>query len=96
MYGPKGSSWSPAHDVRDLVDAGSMGRRRMPAFLLRYLGRLRFPWLFGVTIVLFLVDLVIPDLVPWADEILLGLLTLLFGAWRKQRRDRDIETTNGE
>ncbi len=58
----------------------------MPAFLLRFLSRLRFPWLFAVTIVLFLVDLVVPDVVPWADEILLGLLTLLLGAWRKQRR----------
>ncbi|HSN72067.1 MAG TPA: DUF6116 family protein [Steroidobacteraceae bacterium] len=58
----------------------------MPGFLLRYLSRLRFPWLFAVAVVLFLVDLVVPDLVPWVDEILLGLLTLMFGAWRKRRR----------
>ena len=49
----------------------------------RFAGRLRFPQLFLVTLMLFLVDLVIPDLVPFADEILLGLTTLLLGSWKK-------------
>jgi hypothetical protein len=53
--------------------------------LLGYAGRLRFPYLFALTLVVFLVDLGVPDLVPFADEILLGLLTVLLGAWRKRR-----------
>ncbi len=60
----------------------------MRALLLRFLGRLRFPWLFALTAVLFLVDVLVPDLLPWADEILLGALTLLFGAWRQRRHER--------
>lgn len=44
--------------------------------------RLRFPQLFWLTLVLFLVDLVVPDMIPFADEILLGLATALFGALR--------------
>jgi hypothetical protein len=46
--------------------------------------RLRFPQLFAVTAVIFLVDLVIPDLIPFADELLLGLLTVLLGMWRQK------------
>lgn len=46
--------------------------------------RLRFPTLFVVTALLFAVDLLVPDPVPLLDELLLGLLTALFGAWRKR------------
>ncbi len=51
----------------------------------RYASRLRFPYLFFGTAILFLLNLVWPDLVPLADEILLGLLTALFGTWKKRR-----------
>jgi hypothetical protein len=34
---------------------------------------------------LFLVDLVVPDLVPLADELLLGLGTLLLASWKKRK-----------
>ncbi len=57
---------------------------------LRYLSRLRFPQLFVITAVLFLLDLFIPDVIPFADEILLGLVTVLLGSWRK-RRQKDAE-----
>ena len=46
--------------------------------------RLKFPQLLVVTAGLFLLDLVIPDLIPFADEILLGLATGLFALWREQ------------
>ena len=45
--------------------------------------RLKFPQLLVVTGILFLIDLVIPDLIPFADEILLGLATALFAMWRE-------------
>lgn len=52
----------------------------------RYASGLRFPYLFLAAAILFVADLVFPDLLPFADEILLGLLTALFGTWRKRRR----------
>jgi hypothetical protein len=55
------------------------------ALVLRYASRLRFPYLFLATAILFIGDLIFPDLVPFVDEILLGLLTALFGTWRRRR-----------
>jgi hypothetical protein len=54
------------------------------AGLMRFASRLRFPQLFLVAATLFLVDLAIPDFIPFADEILLGLATLLFGSLRRK------------
>jgi len=50
----------------------------------RFAAGLRFPTLFKLCAALFLVDLVVPDVIPFADEILLALLTLLVGAFRKR------------
>lgn len=52
--------------------------------LLGYASRLRFPTLFLITAVLFVVDVIVPDFVPFADEILLGLGTLLLSTWKKR------------
>jgi hypothetical protein len=52
-------------------------------FVERFAGRLRFPQLFWLTAILFFLDVLIPDLIPFADEILLGLATLLLGSWKK-------------
>ena len=49
------------------------------AFLGRFASKLRFPQLFALTAGLFLLNLLIPDPIPFFDEILLGLLTLLLG-----------------
>ena len=53
---------------------------------------LRFPWLLAVCAAVFVLDLVIPDVIPFADEILLGLATLILGSIRRRRapRDRDL------
>jgi len=55
------------------------------AFLLRYLGRLRFPYLVLITGTLFVINLVVPDLIPFVDEILLALVTVLLAAFKKPR-----------
>jgi len=47
--------------------------------------RFRYPQLFFATLILFLVDLVVPDFIPFADEILLGLLTVILGSLRPER-----------
>jgi hypothetical protein len=51
----------------------------------RFAAGLRFPTLFGLVAALFVIDLVVPDLVPFMDEILLALATLLLGSLRKRR-----------
>lgn len=51
--------------------------------LLAFASKLRFRTLFLVTAALFAFDLVIPDFLPFVDEILLGLATLLLSTWRK-------------
>lgn len=53
-----------------------------------WLARLRFPVLFVLVLVLFLVDLVVPDALPFVDEILLGLLVAILGRWRSRRAER--------
>lgn len=53
--------------------------------LTRFFSRLRFPWLFGVVITLFGLDLVLPDCLPFADEILLAGATMLLGAWKQHK-----------
>jgi hypothetical protein len=50
----------------------------------RFFGRLRFPQLFTLAAILFVVDLLIPDLIPFADEILLGMLTTLFASMKSR------------
>ena len=48
--------------------------------------KLRYPTLFKITAGLFLVTMVIPDPIPFVDEILLALGTLLLANW-KNRKD---------
>jgi hypothetical protein len=50
---------------------------------LAYASQLRFPTLFKITLGVFLLDLLIPDFIPFADEILLGLGALVLSNWRK-------------
>jgi Family of unknown function (DUF6116) len=45
---------------------------------------LRFPVLFLVLLTVTIADLLIPDVIPFVDEIVLGLLTAIFGLWRKR------------
>ncbi|MBO9664733.1 DUF6116 family protein [Dokdonella sp.] len=53
--------------------------------LLRWAEGLRFPRLAMLTAGLFLLDLVIPDVIPFIDEILLGLATLLLTNLRQHK-----------
>jgi hypothetical protein len=50
----------------------------------RVASRLKFPQAFGLLVALFFVDLLIPDLIPFVDEVLLGLATVVFGLWRER------------
>ena len=49
---------------------------------------LRFPALALVFGLLTLFDILIPDFIPFVDEIGLALLTLLFGSWKNRKADK--------
>jgi Family of unknown function (DUF6116) len=53
-------------------------------FVTRFAAGLRYPTLFKVVGALFLIDFFVPDLIPFADEILLALGTLLLGSLRSK------------
>ena len=53
--------------------------------VLRYASNLRFPKLLAITTGLFVIDLFFPDVVPFVDEILLGLISLLLASLKKGR-----------
>ena len=50
-----------------------------------FASRLRFPKLFGITLAVLIVDVLVPDLIPFVDEILLALVTALLGSWKRRR-----------
>jgi hypothetical protein len=47
--------------------------------------QLRFPWLLAMTVLLLLIDLAVPDLIPFVDEILLSLTALVLASFRKPK-----------
>jgi hypothetical protein len=66
----------------------------LPKLLLRYFSRLKFPWLFAVTAILFGLNVIIPDPIPFVDELLLGMMTLLLGTLRKRKSEGKAERSN--
>ena len=59
----------------------------MPSTLSDFLAQLRFPYLFLLTAAVFFLDVLVPDLVPFADEVLLGLGTLLLSKLKRKGSD---------
>ena len=53
--------------------------------ILRWFGKLSYPRLFAVAAFLFVADMLIPDVIPFADELLLGLGTLLLANWKRRK-----------
>lgn len=66
-----------------------MSRISLVGWLLRYASRLRHPHLFLLFLALFVLDLLVPDMVPFADEVLLGLFSLLLGTWRDRGAEEE-------
>ena len=50
-----------------------------------WLSRLRSWQLFVLAGVLFVTDLLVPDPIPFVDEIMLGLTTLMLARWKRRR-----------
>ncbi len=53
--------------------------------LLNWARKLRYPTLFKITAALFAITLFVPDPIPFVDEILLGLGTLLLANWKHRK-----------
>ncbi len=53
--------------------------------LLNWARKLRYPTLFKITAMLFALDLLVLDPMPFVDEILLGLGTLLLANWKNRK-----------
>lgn len=49
-----------------------------------FLARLKFPQLFVLAASLLVLDLIVPDFVPFIDEILLAIGAMVLGSWEKK------------
>ena len=59
----------------------------------RFARRLRFPYLFALTLLVFIADAIVPDPIPFIDEILLALLTMMFGMLRRKSPGKEVQAT---
>ncbi len=62
--------------------------------ILNYASRLRHPQLFALVLVLLLLDTLVPDFIPFLDELILGIIAIILGTRRKKLEDRP--TIEGE
>jgi hypothetical protein len=69
----------------------ALPRNPVVKLVTRFAAKLRFPTLFVITAGLFLLDLAIPDMIPFTDELLLGLGTLLLGSLRRGKSGAEGE-----
>lgn len=76
--------------------AGPMAKLRSPivALVARFAARLRYPQLVAIMASLFVLDLVIPDVIPFADEVLLGLGTLLLASLKRRHTERNPDVAH--
>jgi hypothetical protein len=51
-----------------------------------YAESLKFPWLMLLTSLLFVINLFVPDVLPFVDEILLGLVAVILGRLKRKRQ----------
>ncbi len=63
----------------------NLARRPTAGVIERFASRLRLPWLFFLTAIVLVVDLVVPDAIPLVDEVLLALFTVILGSLKKKR-----------
>lgn len=69
----------------------------MIEIFLKNADQLRFKNLFFMVLTLFFVDLLIPDFIPFIDEIILGLLAIILANWKKERnQNKEDKVIEGE
>jgi hypothetical protein len=55
---------------------------------LAFADKLKFENLFIIILILFALDLVLPDFIPLIDEIILSLLAILLANWKKKLKEK--------
>ena len=77
---------------------GKMMRGGMAGVLVRWASGLRFPYLLLVTTLLLVVNLFVPDAIPLADEIIMGLVAVMLANLKKkpeeEQETRAIDETS--
>lgn len=63
---------------------GKLARGGLAAVFIRWASGLRFPFVFLLVVALFILDILIPDMIPFVDEIILGLVATLLANLRKK------------
>ncbi len=63
---------------------GKMVSGGLAGIVVRWASGLRFPWLVLLTTALFVFNLFIPDVLPLADEIIMGLVAVMLASFRKK------------
>ncbi len=58
--------------------------------VLRWANGLRFPYLFLLTAGLFVANVFIPDVVPFADELIMGLVAMLLAGLKKKKSPQSL------
>ncbi len=66
---------------------GKLARGGIAGILLRWASGLRFPYLFLLTALLFIFNLIVPDFVPVVDELIMGLVALTLASLRKKPQE---------
>ncbi|MDA8017739.1 MAG: hypothetical protein MPN21_09850 [Thermoanaerobaculia bacterium] len=76
------------------ADAKNSNRNKTPGRITAFLDRLSTSNLVFVVAAIFAVDLIVPDAMPFIDEVILGVLTILLARWRTdaQKRAQASET----
>jgi len=70
---------------------GWITRGGIAGVVARWASRLRFPYLLLLTAVLFVLNVFIPDVLPLADELIMGLVTVLLASLRKKPGNDSVE-----
>lgn len=65
--------------------ASTMDKKERTRLIERFASGLKYPYLFLLVAVVFLLDLIVPDAIPFVDEILLGLVAVLLGTWKERK-----------
>ncbi len=77
---------------------GKMMRGGLAGMLVRWASGLRFPYLLLVTTLLLVVNLFVPDAIPLADEIIMGLVAVMLANLKKkpeeEQETRAIDETS--
>lgn len=74
---------------------GKMMRGGMAGVMVKWASGLRFPYLLLVTTLLLVVNLFVPDAIPLADEIIMGLVAVMLANLKKKpEKEQEIRAVD--